>query len=117
MSVRFLADENLDRDVIRGLFAENRDLDILRVQDVELTSAADPAILEWAAREGRVLLTHDNMTMPGYAYDRVRNGAPMPGVFVVPQSLPVGQAIQEILVIDGCSVEGEWQGQVRYLPL
>jgi len=26
-------------------------------------------------------------------------------------------AIQEILLLAECSLEGEWEGQVRYLPL
>ena len=42
-----------------------------RVQDVGLAGAADPVILGWAASEGRILLTHDAATMPGFAYARL----------------------------------------------
>jgi hypothetical protein len=41
----------------------------------------------------------------------------MPGVFAVSQSLPIRLVIEEILLIAQCSREGEWEGQVRYLPL
>jgi len=74
-------------------------------------------VLEWAARETRVLLTHDVRTMISHAYARLAAGLSMPGVFVVPQSLPIAQAIAEVLLLAECSIEGEWEGQVRFLPL
>lgn len=64
-----------------------------------------------------MLLTHDVTTMTRYAYDRVRAGRSMPGIFEVGRSVPVGIAIEEILLIAEYSLEGEWEGQVRYLPL
>ncbi len=57
----------------------------------------DRKILEWGAAEQRVLLTHDVTTMRPSAEARVAEGKPMPGVFEVSQSLPIGQAIEEIL--------------------
>jgi hypothetical protein len=41
----------------------------------------------------------------------------MPGLFEVSRGVPVGLAIEEILLIAECSLEGEWKGQVRFLPL
>jgi hypothetical protein len=41
----------------------------------------------------------------------------MPGLFAVPQSLAIGIAIEEIMMIAECSIEGEWEGQVRFMPL
>ena len=51
------ADENLNNDIIRGVLRRNPDIDIVRVQDAGLSGADDPAVLAWAAREGRVLIT------------------------------------------------------------
>ena len=50
MSIRFLADENLNNDIVRGLLRRKTDLDIVRVQDVGLSGTDDPTVLEWAAR-------------------------------------------------------------------
>jgi hypothetical protein len=111
------ADENFNGDILRGLNRQRPGLDIARIQDAGLSGADDPVILEWAAREGRVLLTHDVSTMTRHAYDRVRDGSAMPGVFEVSRSVPVGQAIADLLLIAECSLPGEWEGQVRYLPL
>jgi hypothetical protein len=55
--------------------------------------------------------------MTRHAYNRVRQGQPMPGVFEVARHVPIGAAIDEALLLAECSLEGEWEGQVRYLPL
>lgn len=41
----------------------------------------------------------------------------MPGVFEISCKVPIGAAIEDILLIAECSLAGEWEGQVRYLPL
>ena len=64
-----------------------------------------------------MLLTHDVSTITRYAYERVQAEQPMPGVFEVSRDLPISRAIEEILLLADCSLEGEWEGQVRYLPL
>ncbi|MBM4041288.1 MAG: hypothetical protein FJ290_22525 [Planctomycetes bacterium] len=115
--LRLAADENFDNNIVRGLLRRRPDLDIVRVQDVGLSAADDRAVLEWAAREGRVLLTHDVSTLTEHAYDRVRAGQPLPGVFEVSPDLPIRRAIEDILLLAECSMEGEWEGQVRYLPI
>jgi predicted nuclease of predicted toxin-antitoxin system len=115
--LRLAADENFNGDIVRGLVRRKPDLDIVRVQDAGISGADDPAVLEWAARQGRVLLTHDVSTITRFAYERVREGKPMPGVFELRRSVPIGRAIEDILLLAECSLEGEWEGQVRYLPL
>ena len=46
--IRFLADENFNNAIIRGSRHVSPSLDIVRVQDVGLSGADDPSILEWA---------------------------------------------------------------------
>jgi hypothetical protein len=111
------ADENFNNDIVRGLFRRKPDLNLVRVQDIGLSGADDPTVLEWTAREGRVLFTHDASTMTHHAYDRVRTGKRMPGIFEVNREVPIAQAIEDILLLEECSIEDEWEGQVRYLPL
>jgi len=111
------ADENFNNDIVRGLLRRKPDLDIVRIQDEGLSGADDQAVLEWAAQQGRILLTHDVSTITHYAYDRVRSGRPMPGIFEVSRDIPINIVIDDILLLAEYSVEGEWEGQVRYLPL
>lgn len=115
--LRLVADENLTNAITRGLLHRNPNLDIVRVQDVGLSGADDQSILAWPAETGRILITHDVRTMPRYADERIEAGEPMPGVFEVRRSLSTGQAIEEILMLAECSLEGEWEGKVCYLPL
>jgi predicted nuclease of predicted toxin-antitoxin system len=68
------ADENLNSNIVRGLLRQRPDLDIVRIQDVGLSGADDRTVLEWAAGDDRILLTHDVTTLTRHAYDRVRIG-------------------------------------------
>ncbi len=114
--IRLLADENFNGDINRGLRQRDPEREIVRVQDTEIAGAVDPAVLAWAAREGRILLTHDVSTIPGFAYERVGTGATMPGVVVVGDRVAVGHAVEEITILLECSLEGELENQVRRLP-
>jgi hypothetical protein len=95
--------------IVNGILRRLPDVDIVRVQDAGLAGSDDPTVLNWAAGEGRVLLTHDANTLTAFAYERIARGLSMPGVFEVSLKVPISVAIE-------CSVEGEWEGQVNYLP-
>jgi hypothetical protein len=77
--IRFLADENFNHQIVRGILRQNSQID--------------------------------------FAYERLESGLFMPGLFEVSRRVPVGLAIEEILLIAECSLEGDWEGQVRFLPL
>jgi hypothetical protein len=115
--VRFLADENFDNRILAGLRRRQPALEILRVQDTDLAGAVDPEVLAWAAKERRILLTHDAATMPGYAYERIEAGAAMPGVIEVSLDLPIGQAIEELVLLMEAGRPEEFDNRVIYLPL
>jgi predicted nuclease of predicted toxin-antitoxin system len=115
--LRLLSDENFNGDIVRGLFLRQPTLDLLRVQDVGLRKVDDPAILDWAASNERILLTHDRATMPDFAYERLSKGQQMSGLFVINDRMPVSQVIDELLLLNDCSEQDEWKGIVLYLPL
>jgi predicted nuclease of predicted toxin-antitoxin system len=72
--LKLAADENLDQRIIDGLLLRKADLDVVTVTQAGLSSADDPAVLEWAAQEHRVLFTHDRKTMLNFAYERLAQG-------------------------------------------
>lgn len=113
----FLADENFDNDIVRGILRRDLTVDLVRLQDVGLSGAPDPEVLQWSAERGRILLTHDVATITKYVYQRVADRLPMPGVFEVSQTSAVGNVIDDILLLWELSSEDEWEGQVLYLPL
>ncbi|HEX5273140.1 MAG TPA: DUF5615 family PIN-like protein [Gemmataceae bacterium] len=115
--LRLLSDENFNGDIVRGLLRRHPALDLARVQDVGLMRTPDPDILEWAAAQGRVLLSHDASTVPPAAYQRVSQGKLMPGVFILPDRMSVGQAVDEVLFLALEVAPDEWKDQVLFLPL
>ena len=115
--LRWLADENFNNDIVRALFRGKPGIDIVRAQDVGLTGIDDEALLTWAAEHDRVLLTHDVSTITAHAYRRVMRGEAMPRVFEVGSDAWMRATVDDILLLTECSSPGEWEGQVRYLPL
>ncbi|HVU10528.1 MAG TPA: DUF5615 family PIN-like protein [Phototrophicaceae bacterium] len=115
--IRFLADENFNGKIVRGILRVHPDADIMRVQDTDLYQSADPRVLEWAAEQKRVLLTHDIETMIGFANQRIAAGQPMSGVIAVRDTLPTGQVIDDLLAILGASEMSDWDSTVTFLPL
>lgn len=115
--LRLAADENVKAAIVTGIRRSPLKVDILTVSDVHRRGEPDPVILDWAASEQRILITHDTSTMTASAYEKVRSGESMPGLLVVPSVFPVGRAVEEIVLFATVSREGEWEGQVLYLPL
>jgi predicted nuclease of predicted toxin-antitoxin system len=115
--LRLVSDENFNGDILRGLYRRRPDLNVVRVQDIGMMATPDPQVLAWAATENRILLTHDRVTMPDFAYERVRAGQLMPGVFLVSDLMPLGQAIEEILLAVDCLTPEECNNFVRFFPL
>ena len=115
--LRLLIDENLDHRILRGLRLRLPSLDFVIVQDTDFRGVKDPPLLAWAAEQNRILITHDLKTIPKHAYERVETGDPMPGVIAVPDTLAIGQAIEELVTIIECSEQHEWENLVLYLPL
>lgn len=112
----FAADENFSGRILRGFKRRLSGLDIVRIQDTDLRGAEDPTVLSWCADQQRVLLTHDVATMIGFAYERVDNGLPMPGVVEVSADLAIGRAIDELCLLAQAATVEDCVDQVLYLP-
>ena len=115
--LKLAADEDFNNDILRGMLRELPALDIVRVQDTDWSGAEDPDTLQWAAMENRVLLSHDKNTMTAFAKERVTKRLKMPGLVIVPRTMSVGNAIDELVLFTGASFEGEYEGQIIFIPL
>ncbi len=116
--LRLLADEDFNYDIVRGLLRRRPQADIVRVHDVDLSHTPDWEILAWAAKDQRILLTHDTNTMSRHASDRLQRGEPMAGVLFVHQHSSILSAIiDDLILLDTCSDTSEWANQFIYLPL
>jgi hypothetical protein len=115
--MRFAADENLDGRIFTGLLRRIPTLDIIRIQDSPLYQLSDPELLDQLANENRILITHDKNTMPGFVYERVNTGRPVPGIIEVHHTTPIGQAIDELEILISAGNPADFENQVRYIPL
>lgn len=114
--MRFLADEDFDNRIFRGMLRRIPRLDLVWVQDTEIATANDRIVLEWAAHSERVLMTHDVNTMTYYFKEHLKRGNSSPGIIFVSQALPIGFVIDELVLIAKYSIEGEYRNQMRFIP-
>jgi hypothetical protein len=114
---RFLADHDLNDNIVDGLLRRLPQVEFIRVRDVGLASSPDPLVLDFAAVNGYLVVSHDVNTMTGHAYARIAAGTLMTGLLMVRQMDPVGHAIESLALIWTTSEAEEWLGQVVYLPL
>jgi hypothetical protein len=114
---RFLADHNLDQQIVDGLLRDEPAVDVVVARDVGLDQTPDPVLLARASDEGWVVVTHDVNTMVGFAIDRIRKVQPMVGLVIVPKSLRVGVAIDGLLLVWTAMEAEELHDQIIFLPV
>jgi Domain of unknown function (DUF5615) len=115
--IGLLVDENFDERIVRGLLRLIATADVIRASEVGLRQQMDPVVLEFAAEKRRILLTHDVNTVPAYAYERIAQRKPMPGVLIVPGTLSIGGAIDELRLLIECGCPDDFNNRVVFLPL
>jgi Domain of unknown function (DUF5615) len=118
MRVKFLADANFSRRIIKGVQRREPLLDFQSAEEAGLRGKRDYEVLEIAASQERVLVlvTHDRKTMPD-AFGAFATQRQSSGVLIVPQSLPVVVAIEELLLVWGASEAEDWINMISPVPL
>ena len=113
----FLADHDLNEHIVLGVQRREPTAVFARVRDAGLHNRSDPEVLDYAAHEGLIVVSHDVNTMPAHAYARIREGKPMAGLLMVQQRESVGAVIEDLVAIWALSESVEWRDQVCFLPL
>ena len=116
MKVRFQADADLHQMIVTALMRCEPSVDFQTARAAGLAGLCDPQVLERAATEGRVLVSHDQSTMPQHfaAFIQHQHSA---GLLIVPQHLPYAIVVEELLLIWAASEAEEWINRIAYLPL
>jgi hypothetical protein len=90
--ISFYMDEHVPKAVAQGL--RRRGVDVLRAQEVDMTSADDLRHLELASREHRVIFTQDADFL------RLHNaGVAHCGILYAPQQMPIGRVVRGLMLI------------------
>lgn len=115
-ALRFAADENLNERLLLALLRRLPSLDILRVRSTPIAGCTDAEVLTWAAEGGRVVITHDERTMPPAAWERVSRGVEMPGLVVVPGDAPSRATVDQLTLLAGAGGPEDTRDRVLFLP-
>ena len=113
--VRFQADADLNQVIVSALIRRIPRVDFQTAAVASLDGLDDAAVLGLAAREHRILVTHDSKTMPRHFASFIESASP--GVIVVPQSLAVSRAVEDLLLIASATSTEDWANRICYLPL
>jgi len=116
LRVRFLADANFNQKIIAGLLLREAQIDFELPQNVIPERMQDTQVLELGAKLGRVIVTHDVRTMPGWFRNFIEDHV-CPGLILVPDRMTIREAIEDLLLIWHLSEAQEWINQMRRLPL
>jgi predicted nuclease of predicted toxin-antitoxin system len=116
MILRFQADADLNQIILHAVVRRAPALDFQTAAAAGLAGVRDPEVLALAARDGRVLVTHDQKTMPSHFAAFVATTT-SPGVLIIPQRLPIATAVEDLLLIWSTMDAEEWRNTIRFLPL
>ena len=107
MSIRFLADADLDHAIVKGIRRREPSIDFKSANDAGLEGLPDDKVLDIAAGEGRVLVSHDKRTMPVHFAARIGLSLRSPGVLLGVPRATVGEVVESLLIIWSSSREEE----------
>ena len=116
MSIRFLADADLNQALVEGIRLREPALDFLSAVESRLEGMSDRAVLDLAADQGCILVSHDASTMPVHFVRFLNEGKRSPGVFLVPQDAVIRDVIDAILLVWSASSPADWATQIHHLP-
>ena len=116
MRVRFQADADLNQTIVLALLRREPSVDFQTATAANLAGLDDMAVLALAAYDGRVLMTHDQSTMPEH-FARFISEHNSPGLLVAPQHLAPALIVEELLLIWSATEADEWRNRIAYLPL
>ena len=117
--VRYLLDENLGFRLRKSLRHAAPQLTVWCVGDAGAPGLGtkDPEILVWCETYQFLLVTDNRRSMPVHLQAHLAAGHHVPGILVRRPGLSVSETIEELVLIWEAALPGEFQDQIRYLPL
>jgi predicted nuclease of predicted toxin-antitoxin system len=116
MTVRFQADADLNQLIVRKTLRQEPAIDFQTAAVAGLVGRTDPEVLALAARQGRIVVTHDQSTMPLHFADFITTQESA-GLLIITQDLPLNIAVDDLILIWAASEADEWVNCIAYLPL
>lgn len=116
MKIKFQADADLNEDIVTGVLRRVPEIDFQTATEAGLIGIPDENVLEIAANENRILVTHDRKTMPKHFAEFINN-RDCSGVLIISQKLEIKTAIEDLILIWAASEASEYINVIRELPI
>ena len=88
----------------------------LQVFELGASGQDDLAVLHIAADQGCMLVSHDVRTLPRHFRGFIDH-RDSPGLILIPQTLALSTAIENLLLLWTICEHSEWINQICYLPI
>lgn len=95
---RFIADADLNEKIVTAVLRREPTIDLLNAAAGGTRGLSDPEVLALGAASNRIVVSSDRKKMPTY-FAAFRESHDSPGLIIVPQSVPVARAIEELILI------------------
>ncbi|NCJ08500.1 hypothetical protein GS597_18700 [Synechococcales cyanobacterium C] len=116
MTICFQADADLNQNIVVAVLRREPTIDFQTALVAKLEGLSDREGLAIAAKEERILISHDQRTMPLHFADFIATQT-SPGAVIVPKTLPISEVIDALILIWATSTTDEWTNRIIFLPL
>jgi len=116
LSIRFQADNDLKFGIVKAGRRRELAIDFVSAQEAGLDGIADPELLDRAAAESRVLVSHDRNTMIRHFRERLAVGKSGPGLLIVSQGAFDRRCCRGACLVWTLSNPADLRDQAYYLP-
>ncbi len=116
MNICYQADADLNQAIVTGIIRRQPAIDFQTAFAAGLKGIKDAEVLALAAKEKRILVSHDRRTMPlEFAKFIAINKSP--GVIIVSRKVPLEVVIEELILIWAVSSAEEWIDRIAKISL
>jgi hypothetical protein len=115
MKIRFQADNDLDQRIVVATKRLDPTIDFQTAHVLKLHGVPDTLVLQRTADAGRVLVSHDRRTLPGFFRELISTNT-SPGLIVISQRLSVGRAAELLHLLWAASQAEEYVNIIYDLP-
>ncbi len=116
MRIRFQADADLSQIIVKAVLRREPEIDFQTATEANLAGKNDDEVLTISSKEKRILVTHDQRTIPGH-FARFTMNQTSSGVILISQKMPVVEAVEDLIMIWSLTGSDEWINRIVKLPL
>jgi predicted nuclease of predicted toxin-antitoxin system len=116
VKIRYQADADLNQAIVTGVLRKEPTVDFQTAYAAKLEGVQDIEVLAIAAKQKRILVSHDRRTMPSEFAEFIVNNQSS-GVLIVSRKVPIEITIEELILIWAVSSAEEWINRIAKIPL